>query len=83
MLPESNRIREDFWAEKFDAVVSTAKLEAQGSMYHCRSYRHPERYAGKTVLIMGTSLFSTEIACSTSPFVQRLIFNARVGLHFI
>ncbi|KAJ7451331.1 FAD/NAD-P-binding domain-containing protein [Mycena latifolia] len=96
-LAESNRIQEDFWEEKFDAVVvatgmhttphvptiegiedwSKAMLKGEWSMYHSQSYRHPERYSGKTVLIVGASVSATDIARRISPVVHRLIVSIR------
>ncbi|KAJ6543365.1 FAD/NAD-P-binding domain-containing protein [Mycena vulgaris] len=97
LLPESNRLREDIWAEDFDAVVvatghftkahipdiegiddwSKAQLDGRWSVYHCQSYRHRDRYVGKTVLIVGASASATEIARHLSPFVGRLVVSAR------
>ncbi|KAJ7673996.1 FAD/NAD-P-binding domain-containing protein [Mycena polygramma] len=96
-LTESNRIREDFWIEEFDAVViatghyttayvprikgiddwSAATQDGRYSMYHSQSFRHPERYTGKTVLIIGASVSATEIARSIAPFAHRLLASVR------
>ncbi|KAF7333154.1 Dimethylaniline monooxygenase [Mycena venus] len=96
-LRESNRIREEWWMETFDAVVlatgpytsahvpeiegivnwSKAKEGEQYSVYHSQAYRHPERYAGKTVLIVGASVSASEIARDVSPFVHRIIASVR------
>ncbi|KAJ7339931.1 FAD/NAD-P-binding domain-containing protein [Mycena albidolilacea] len=96
-LRESNRIREEWWMETFDAVVlasgpytsahvpeikgivdwSKAKEGEQYSIYHSHAYRHPERYAGKTVLIVGASVSASEIARDVSPFVRRIIASVR------
>ncbi|KAF8187891.1 hypothetical protein K438DRAFT_1834325 [Mycena galopus ATCC 62051] len=96
-LPESNRIREDWWTETFDAVVlasgpytsahvpeiegivdwSKAKDGEQYSVYHSQAYRRPERYAGKTVLIVGASVSASEIARDLSPFAHRIIASVR------
>ncbi|KAJ7662436.1 hypothetical protein B0H17DRAFT_1144307 [Mycena rosella] len=56
---------------------SRAKLSGEWSMYHAQSYRHPERYSGKTVLIVGASITATDIARRISPFVHRLIVSVR------
>ncbi|KAJ7730490.1 FAD/NAD-P-binding domain-containing protein [Mycena maculata] len=47
------------------------------SMYHSQSFRHPERYSGKTVLIVGASISATEIARAIVPFTDRLIASVR------
>ncbi|KAK7022194.1 dimethylaniline monooxygenase [Favolaschia claudopus] len=46
-------------------------------MYHSQSYRHPEGYAGKTVLIVGASVSASEIARDIGPFTHRLIASVR------
>ncbi|KAJ7722992.1 FAD/NAD-P-binding domain-containing protein [Mycena metata] len=96
-LPESNRLREEWWTETFDAVVlasgpytfahvpdiegivdwSKAREGEQYSIYHSQAYRHPERYAGKTVLIVGASVSASEIARDLGPFVHRIIASVR------
>ncbi|KAJ7471623.1 FAD/NAD-P-binding domain-containing protein [Mycena galericulata] len=56
---------------------SNAVEEGQYSIYHSQSYRHPERYAGKTVLIVGASISATDIARAIAPFTQRLFASVR------
>ncbi|KAJ7659312.1 FAD/NAD-P-binding domain-containing protein [Mycena polygramma] len=56
---------------------STATEEGQYSMYHSQSFRHPERYIGKTVLIVGASISATEIARTIAPFTHRLLASVR------
>ncbi|KAF8215144.1 hypothetical protein K438DRAFT_1800780 [Mycena galopus ATCC 62051] len=56
---------------------SKAKEGENYSMYHSQSYRHPERYAGKTVLIVGASVSASEIARDISPFAQRIVASIR------
>ncbi|KAJ7143908.1 hypothetical protein C8R44DRAFT_724912 [Mycena epipterygia] len=58
---------------------SNAMQHGKHSVYHSQSYRHPERYSGKTVLIVGRSASATEIARSIAPFTHRLIASVRVG----
>ncbi|KAJ7429748.1 FAD/NAD-P-binding domain-containing protein [Mycena latifolia] len=55
---------------------SVATLDGRYPMQHSQSYRHPERYSGKTVLIVGASV-SADIARSIAPFVRRLIISVR------
>ncbi|KAJ7617387.1 FAD/NAD-P-binding domain-containing protein [Roridomyces roridus] len=89
-LRESDRIREDFWTEDFDAVVvavghfstpsvpaipginnwSTAMKNGQYSVYHAQAFRHPERYAGRKILIVGASFSATDIARTIAPFTS-------------
>ncbi|KAJ7488272.1 FAD/NAD-P-binding domain-containing protein [Mycena latifolia] len=96
-LPESNRIKAEYWTEEFDAVVvatgpftwphvpaiegigawSKAKQDGRYSMYHSQSFRHPERYFGKTVLIVGACISATQIAQTIAPFVKRLFASVR------
>ncbi|KAJ7143904.1 FAD/NAD-P-binding domain-containing protein [Mycena epipterygia] len=56
---------------------SNAMQHGRHSMYHSQSYRHPERYSGKTVLIVGASVSATDIARSIAPFTHRLIASVR------
>ncbi|KAJ7808675.1 FAD/NAD-P-binding domain-containing protein [Mycena olivaceomarginata] len=56
---------------------SKAKDGEHYSMYHSQGYRHPERFAGKTVLIVGASVSASEIARDISPFAHRIIASVR------
>ncbi|KAJ7485655.1 hypothetical protein FB451DRAFT_1392386 [Mycena latifolia] len=56
---------------------SMAMLDGRYPMQHSQSYRHPERYSGKTVLIVGASISAADIARSIAPFVRRLIISVR------
>ncbi|KAJ7250079.1 hypothetical protein B0H12DRAFT_1121475 [Mycena haematopus] len=62
-----------------EGIVDWSKAKEGGnySMYHSQSYRHPERYAGKTVLIVGASVSASEIARDISPFAHRIIASVR------
>ncbi|KAJ7859898.1 FAD/NAD-P-binding domain-containing protein [Mycena leptocephala] len=64
---------------EIDGIVdwSKAKEGEQYSMYHSQSYRHPERYADKTVLIVGASVSASEIARDIRPFAHRIIASVR------
>ncbi|KAF7348171.1 Dimethylaniline monooxygenase [Mycena sanguinolenta] len=56
---------------------SKAKEGENYSVYHSQSYRHPERYTGKTVLIVGASISASEIARDISSFAHRIITSVR------
>ncbi|KAK6971314.1 hypothetical protein R3P38DRAFT_723573 [Favolaschia claudopus] len=56
---------------------SKAKKDGKYSIYHAQSYRHPEPYTGKTVLIVGASVTATYLARSIAPFAGRLICSVR------
>ncbi|KAJ7274073.1 FAD/NAD-P-binding domain-containing protein [Mycena rebaudengoi] len=56
---------------------SKAKEGEQYNMYHSQSYRRPERYANKTVLIVGASVSASEIARDIGPFAHRIIASVR------
>ncbi|KAJ7289100.1 FAD/NAD-P-binding domain-containing protein [Mycena rebaudengoi] len=56
---------------------SRAMEDGDHSMHHSQSYRHPERYAGKTVLIVGGSISATQIGRSIFPFAHRVFASVR------
>ncbi|KAJ7460322.1 FAD/NAD-P-binding domain-containing protein [Mycena latifolia] len=56
---------------------SRAKVGEHYSVYHSHTYRHPERYAGKSVLIVGSSVSASEIARDISPYTDRIIASVR------
>ncbi|KAJ7490582.1 FAD/NAD-P-binding domain-containing protein [Mycena latifolia] len=56
---------------------SEATEEGHYSMYHSQRYRHPEGYAGKTVLIVGGSVSASEIARDLAAFAHRIIASVR------
>ncbi|KAJ6555342.1 FAD/NAD-P-binding domain-containing protein [Mycena vulgaris] len=62
-----------------DGIVDWSKaMEGeQYSVYHSQVYRHPERYAGKTVLIVGASVSASQIARDLGSFVHRIIASVR------
>ncbi|KAJ7083236.1 hypothetical protein C8R44DRAFT_822580 [Mycena epipterygia] len=96
-LPESRRIRAEWWTEEFDAVViatgpyvsphvpeiagivdwSKAKSAGRYSLYHSQSYRRPEGYRNKTVLIVGASVSASEIARDIAPYTHRILASIR------
>jgi len=47
------------------------------SVYHSQSYRRPERYENKTILIVGASVSASEIARDISPYAQTIIASIR------
>ncbi|KAJ7766138.1 FAD/NAD-P-binding domain-containing protein [Mycena metata] len=56
---------------------SAAIEDGRHSIYHSQSFRHEERYAGRTILIVGASVSSTEIARTIAPFTNRLIASVQ------
>ncbi|KAJ7474925.1 FAD/NAD-P-binding domain-containing protein [Mycena latifolia] len=59
---------------------SKAMYDGRYSVYHAQSYRHPERYSGKTVLIVGGSVSATQISGGIVPFAHRVIASVRTDL---
>ncbi|KAJ7039927.1 FAD/NAD-P-binding domain-containing protein [Mycena alexandri] len=49
----------------------------QHSVYHSQSYRRPERYQNKTVLIVGASVSASEIARDIAPFASSVFASVR------
>ncbi|KAF7326377.1 Dimethylaniline monooxygenase [Mycena venus] len=96
-LPETNRIKAQWWTEDFDAVViatgpyvsphvpeieglvawSKVKDAGRYSVYHSQSYRRPERYQNKTILIVGSSVSASEIARDIAPYARNVIASIR------
>ncbi|KAJ7852017.1 FAD/NAD-P-binding domain-containing protein [Mycena leptocephala] len=62
-----------------DGIVDWSKAMEGGqySVYHSQAYRHPERYANKTVLIVGGSVSASEIARDLRSFAHRIIASVR------
>jgi len=56
---------------------SKAKEGSDFSVYHSRTYRRPERYAGKTVLVIGVGTSGSEIARDIGPHVKNLYASIR------
>ncbi|KAJ7247019.1 FAD/NAD-P-binding domain-containing protein [Mycena rebaudengoi] len=56
---------------------SKAKEGGRYSIQYSQSFRHPDIYSNKTVLIVGASVSATQIAQRISPFVRRLIVSVR------
>ncbi|VDC00852.1 unnamed protein product [Peniophora sp. CBMAI 1063] len=46
-------------------------------IYHSRSYRRPEHYANKTVLVVGASVSGSEIARDIAPYVKTLYVSRK------
>ncbi|KAF7289957.1 Dimethylaniline monooxygenase [Mycena indigotica] len=51
------------------------------SIYHSQSYRRPQRYQNKTILIVGASVSASEIARDIAPFTKTLYTSIRVSSH--
>ncbi|KAJ7696707.1 hypothetical protein B0H17DRAFT_1177800 [Mycena rosella] len=62
-----------------DGIIGWSKVTQGGhySVYHSQKYRHPEPYAGKTVLIVGASVSASEISRDLAPFARRIIASIR------
>ncbi|KII91643.1 hypothetical protein PLICRDRAFT_105338 [Plicaturopsis crispa FD-325 SS-3] len=54
------------WAEKWPSHV-----------FHSRSYRAPEGWANKTLLVVGVSISASEISREVAPFVDKLYQSVR------
>ncbi|KAJ7862931.1 FAD/NAD-P-binding domain-containing protein [Mycena olivaceomarginata] len=78
-LHESHRILAEWWTETFDAVVLATGPYTAPHVPDIDGivYRHPERYAGKTVLIVGASVSASEIARDIGSFAHRIIASVR------
>ncbi|KAK7065076.1 dimethylaniline monooxygenase [Favolaschia claudopus] len=60
---------------------SKAVEDGKYSIYHAQSFRNPKRYAGKTVLIVGSFISGTYISRSIAPYVDKLLISARPNRH--
>ncbi|KAJ7442530.1 FAD/NAD-P-binding domain-containing protein [Mycena galericulata] len=60
-------------------IVEWSKVTEEGrhSIYHSQSYRRPERYQNKTILIVGASVSASEIARDIKPYAGRVIASIR------
>ncbi|KAF8125537.1 hypothetical protein K438DRAFT_1791071 [Mycena galopus ATCC 62051] len=81
-LPESSPLQADWWTEDFDAVVDASGRYAEAkngqySMYHSQLFRHPERLAGKTILIVGNSVSATQIFRTIASFAHLILASSR------
>ncbi|KAJ6486762.1 FAD/NAD-P-binding domain-containing protein [Mycena sanguinolenta] len=56
---------------------SKIKDAGQYSVYHSQSYRRPERYQNKTVLIVGSSVSASEISRDIAPYARNIIASIR------
>ncbi|KAJ7589862.1 FAD/NAD-P-binding domain-containing protein [Mycena floridula] len=56
---------------------STIKEDGRYSVYHSRTYRRPERYAGKTVLVVGTGTSGSEIARDLDGVAHKILATKR------
>lgn len=87
------RLRAEWWAEEFDAVVVTVGYDSShvpnipglaswaqrfpDQVYHSREYRVPEKLGGKNVLIIGASVSASEIARDIAPHVTAFSISIR------
>ncbi|KAF8189994.1 FAD/NAD-P-binding domain-containing protein [Mycena galopus ATCC 62051] len=62
---------------------SKIKNAGQYSVYHSQSYRRPERYQNKTILIVGSSVSASEIARDIAPYAGNIIASIRVRTRII
>ncbi|KAJ7749266.1 FAD/NAD-P-binding domain-containing protein [Mycena maculata] len=62
-----------------EGIVDWSKVTEAGqySIYHSQSYRRPERYQNKTILIVGASVSASEIARDIEPYAERIIASVR------
>ncbi|KAJ6590457.1 FAD/NAD-P-binding domain-containing protein [Mycena vulgaris] len=62
-----------------EGILGWSKASAAGqySLYHSQSYRRPERYQNKTILIVGASVSASEIARDIAPYARRIIASKR------
>ncbi|KAK7007882.1 dimethylaniline monooxygenase [Favolaschia claudopus] len=60
---------------------SKATEDGKYSIHHAQSFRNPKRYAGKTVLIVGSFISGTYISRSIAPYVDKLLISARPNRH--
>ncbi|KAJ7668996.1 FAD/NAD-P-binding domain-containing protein [Mycena rosella] len=60
-------------------IVDWSKVKDAGqySVYHSQSYRRPERFQNKTILIVGASVSASEIARDIDPYAHRIIASIR------
>ncbi|KAF5371257.1 hypothetical protein D9758_004238 [Tetrapyrgos nigripes] len=56
---------------------SKAPNPAKHCVYHSRVYRNPERYTGKTVLVVGVGTSGSEIARDIAPFTKKLYASSK------
>lgn len=57
--------------------------EFAGTLRHSVSYRRPEEFAGKRVLIIGLGNSGADIACDAARYAAQAYVSVRRGYHFI
>ncbi|KAJ7802414.1 FAD/NAD-P-binding domain-containing protein [Mycena olivaceomarginata] len=67
-VPEISGLLE--WSKVKDA-------EQHHSVYHSQSYRRPQRYENKTILIVGASVSASEIARDIAPYARHVLASIR------
>ncbi|THU85250.1 FAD/NAD-P-binding domain-containing protein [Dendrothele bispora CBS 962.96] len=64
-----------------EGLVQWSKVKSENpaghSVYHSRVYRNPERYADKTVLVVGVGTSGSEIARDIAPFAKKLYASSK------
>ncbi|KAI0691903.1 FAD/NAD-P-binding domain-containing protein [Cytidiella melzeri] len=58
--------------------VTSSETPSGFSVYHSRVYRRPERYADKTVLVVGVGTSGSEIARDIAPYAKKVYASHKV-----
>jgi len=67
---------------EIDGLLQWSKIKcpedpSRFSVYHSRVYRRPERYTGKTVLVVGVGTSGSEIARDLAPYAAKLYASTK------
>ncbi|KAK7439021.1 hypothetical protein VKT23_017727 [Stygiomarasmius scandens] len=66
---------------EIEGLLQWSKTKAENPaghcVYHSRVYRNPERYSGKTVLVVGVGTSGSEIARDIAPFTKKLYASTK------
>lgn len=66
---------------EINGLVEWSKVRNDGSdqhsVYHSQNYRRPERYQGKTVLVLGVGTSGSEIARDIDPYAKKLYASVK------
>ncbi|KAI0343689.1 FAD/NAD-P-binding domain-containing protein [Trametopsis cervina] len=67
---------------EIDGLIQWSKVKASDvpagfSVYHSRAYRNPERYSGKTVLVVGVGTSGSEIARDIAPYAKKVLASTK------
>ncbi|XP_076449959.1 flavin-containing monooxygenase 1-like [Babylonia areolata] len=55
----------------------------QGRVSHANSYRDPQPYKGRTVLVVGTSASGGDVACDIAPVAKQVYLSVRHGCYVV